>query len=196
MAAAAAFALPPRASALIDAAGRGDLPALRSARDAEGRKAALASAQVGRQAAAVRPIERGADVNTKDRIQDSVFLLAGARGLTEIVRAARPQADPKVLNRYGGTALIPACLYDRVETLRALLEWKGANRVGANHVNRLGWTALPEAVILGDGGPVHTEIARLLPAHGADHRIADRGGVTPLDHARRHGQAANLRLMQ
>ncbi|MFC6668036.1 hypothetical protein ACFP9V_23435 [Deinococcus radiopugnans] len=51
--------------------------------------------------------------------------------------------------------------------------------IDVNHVNNLGWIALLEAVILGDGGPTHTEIVRELLAHGADRRIADREGVTP-----------------
>ncbi|MFD1733280.1 hypothetical protein ACFSC4_22260 [Deinococcus malanensis] len=45
-----------------------------------------------------------------------------------------------------------------------------------NHVNHLGWTALLEAVILGDGGKVHTEIVRELLIHGADRSIGDREG--------------------
>jgi len=199
-----ASSMPARASELIEAAARGDLAALRrlldagaelDARDASGRTAVLAATQGGHVAAARWLIERGADVNAQDRIQDSAFLLAGARGHTEIVRAALPKADPKRLNRYGGTALIPACHYGHVDTVRVLLEWKGANRVDVNHVNRLGWTALLEAVILGDGGAAHTEIVRLLLAHGADRRIADREGVTPLEHARRRGQTAIVQLL-
>ena len=31
-----------------------------------------------------------------------------------------------------------------------------------DHINNLGWTALIEAVVLGDGGPDHVRTARLL----------------------------------
>jgi ankyrin repeat protein len=65
-----------------------------------------------------------------------------------------------------------------------------------DHVNRLGWTALLEAVILGDGGPRHTEIVRLLIAHGANVNLADREGVTPLAHARQRRQDAVVALLQ
>ncbi len=190
---------------LIEAAARGDLAAVEralaagaplEARDNAARTALLAATQGGHTAVARRLIERGADVNAQDQIQDSAFLLAGARGHTEIVLAAHPKADPKVLNRYGGTALIPACHYGHVETVRALLEWKGPNRVPVDHVNRLGWTALLEAVILGDGGPRHTEIVRLLIAHGANVNLADREGVTPLAHARQRRQEAIVALLQ
>jgi len=194
-----------RAGALIESAARGDLAAVQralaggaplEARDGTGRTALLAATQGGHTAVARWLIERGADVNAQDSIQDSAFLLAGARGLTEIVLAAHPKADPKVLNRYGGTALIPACHYGHVETVRALLEWKGPNRVPVDHANRLGWTALLEAVILGDGGPRHTEIVRLLIAHGANVDLADREGVTPLAHARQRRQDAIVALLQ
>jgi len=191
-------------AALIETAARGDLAATEralaagaplEARDSSGRTALLAATQGGHVAVARRLIERGADVNAQDSIQDSAFLLAGARGHTEIVLAAHPKADPRVLNRYGGTALIPACHYGHVETVRALLEWKGSNRVPVDHVNRLGWTALLEAVILGDGGPRHTEIVHLLLAHGANANLPDREGVTPLAHARRRQQAAVVALL-
>jgi ankyrin repeat protein len=101
------------------------------------------------------------------RAEDSAFLLAGARGRTKIVRLALAAgADLKSTNRYGGTALIPACHYGHVETVRLLL----GTKIAVDHVNKLGWTALLEAVILGDGGPRHTEIVRLLLAHGATRR--------------------------
>ncbi len=190
---------------LIEAAARGDLAAVEralsagaalEARDGSGRTALLAATQGGHAHVARHLIERGADVNAQDQIQDSAFLLAGARGHTAIVLAAHAKADPKVLNRYGGTALIPACHYGHVETVRALLDWKGPNRVPVDHVNRLGWTALLEAVILGDGGPRHTEIVRLLVAHGANVNLADREGATPLAHARQRRQEAIVALLE
>ena len=54
-------------------------------------------------------------------------------------------------------------------------------------MNRLGWTALLEGVILGDGGERHTEVVRLLVDAGADVNLADSAGVTPLAHARQRG---------
>ncbi|MEO7402990.1 MAG: ankyrin repeat domain-containing protein, partial [Burkholderiales bacterium] len=85
--------------------------------------------------------------------------------------------------RFGGTALIPACHYGHVQTVRELL----ATKIDVDHINNLGWTALLEALILGDGGASHTEIVRLLLQAKASPNIADRDGVTPLGHARRRG---------
>ena len=92
-------------------------------------------------------------------------------------------ADVKDTNRYRGTALIPAAHHGHVEVVQLLL----TTAIDKDHVNNLGWTALLEAVILGDGGPTHTEIVRRLVMAGADVAIADRDGVTPLEHAKRRG---------
>jgi uncharacterized protein len=51
-------------------------------------------------------------------------------------------------------------------------------------------------VILGDGGPAHTEIVRLLLAHGARPNLADRQGVTPMQHALQRRQDPVVRLLR
>jgi ankyrin repeat protein len=89
-----------------------------------------------------------------------------------------------VRNRYGGNALIPACERGHVETVKLLLTTK----IDVNHVNNLGWTCLLEIVILGDGGPRHVEITKLVLAAGANPNIADKDGVSPLAHARAKAQ--------
>jgi hypothetical protein len=190
---------------LVDAAEAGDLTALRRLLDAKvpvdsrdgrnGRRrtALLAATQANRIDAARLLIERGADVNAKDELQDSPFLYAGAQGRLEILRMTLAAgADLKSTNRYGGTALIPAAHYGHVETVRELLRTK----IDLDHVNSLGWTALLEAIILGDGGDAHTEIVRSLVAHGAKLQLADAQGVTPLAHAERRGQRAIVEILR
>jgi uncharacterized protein len=193
---------PNRGLALIEAAGRGDLAAVRSflaerasvtARDSRGRTALLAATHGNHVEIARVLIAAGADVNAKDDIQDSPFLYAGAEGRGEILKLTLAAgADLKSTNRYGGTALIPAAHHGHVEAVKALLD----TAIDKDHVNRLGWTALLEAVILGDGGPTHTEIVRLLVAAGANVAIADRDGATALMHARRRGYGAMTRILE
>ena len=153
-------------------------------RDEQGRTALLVATHGNQLAAAKALIEAGADVNAKDNIDDSPYLYAGARGLNDILRLTLLHgADLKSTNRYGGTALIPAAERGHVETVQMLID----AGVDVNHLNRLHWTALMEAVVLGDGGPRHVEIVRRLLAAGADRQIADKDGVTALEHARQRG---------
>jgi hypothetical protein len=63
-------------------------------------------------------------------------------------------------------------------------------------VNRLGWTALLEAIILGGGDPAHTEVVRLLVDAGADVNLADGQGVTPLTHAEESGYAEMAKILR
>ena len=190
-----------RDQALIAAAGKGDLAAVErliregasvAARDSRGRTALLVATHGNHVPVARALIAAGADVNAKDDMQDSAFLYAGAEGRTEILKMTLPTADLKSTNRYGGTALIPAAHHGHTEAVRILL----GTAIDKDHVNRLGWTALIEAVILSDGGPVHTEIVRLLVEAGANMNIADREGVTPLQHAKRRGYAAMVRILE
>jgi ankyrin repeat protein len=51
-------------------------------------------------------------------------------------------------------------------------------------------------VILGDGGATHGEIVRLLVEAGANVNLADREGVTPLQHARRRGFREMVRILE
>jgi len=177
----------------IEAIHSGDITRLRAAidagadleaRDGQGRTALLLAVHADAVEAAKLLIQAGADVNAKDAIKDTPFLYAGAEGRNEILKAilASGRADLKDTNRYGGTALIPAAHHGHPETVRILL----GTDIDIDHVNDLGWTALLEAVILGDGGPVHRRIVGLLVDAGAKNS-PDRDGRTPLDHARAMG---------
>jgi ankyrin repeat protein len=161
--------------------------------DASGRTALMIATHANAIDAARVLIEAGADVNATDQQHDSPYLYAGAEGRLEILKMTMAAgADLKAVNRYGGTALIPAAHHGHVEVVRYLLTTK----TDIDHVNFLGWTALLEAVILGDGGPVYQEIVALLLQAGADTSIGDKEGVTALEHARSHGQAEIVRLLE
>ena len=156
-------------------------------------RALISAAARGDVAEASRLIAAGGNVNAQAENKDSAYLVAGARGHTDVLRLTLAHgADLKSTNRYGGTALIPACHYGHVDTVREMLKTK----VDVNHVNNLGWTALLEAIILSDGGARHIEIVRLLVSHGANPSLADRDGVTPLQHAKRRGYASIASILE
>ena len=180
---------------LLEAAGAGNTEQVRALiaegepleqRDAAKRTALLIATRANRIEAARLLIAAGADVNAKDNIRDTPFLYAGAEGRNEILELilASGRANLGDTNRYGGVALIPAAHHAHPDSVRILL----ATDIDIDHVNNLGWTALIEAVILGDGGPVFQEIVGLLVDAGAKN-IPDRDGTTPLAHARRLGYA-------
>ena len=182
---------------LIAAAAAGDVAGIRTAladgadvdaRDAHGRTAVLTATVAGHAAAVEALVEAEANVDLQDDRLDNPFLYAGAEGLLDILRLVNEAgADPALTNRFGGTALIPASERGHVDVARYLLT---QSDVDIDHVNRLGWTALLEAIVLSDGGPRHQEVVDLLIEHGADLDIADKDGVRPLAHARARGQTA------
>jgi len=192
----------PADQTLLTAAGRDnaggvtaalDAGAAIDARDNHGQTALLLAVQHGNLRLARDLIGRGADINAQALNQDTPWLLAGALGRTEMLAAMLEtgKVDYTIRNRYGGNALIPACERGHVDTVRLLLE---RSKIDVNHINNLGWTGLLEAVILSDGGARHIEIVRMLLAAGADPNIADKDGVSPLQHAqdRRYDAIAAL----
>ncbi|WP_406135840.1 ankyrin repeat domain-containing protein [Streptomyces sp. NBC_01089] len=181
-------------SAVLEAAGRGDTAAVRAAlaagadpeaRDAHGRTALLLAA-IGDHVEAARVlVAEGADPDAQDDRDDSPWLATGVTGSVAMMRVLLPAGpDLTQRNRFGGIALIPASERGHVDYVRALLR---ETDIDVDHVNHLGWTALLEAVILGDGGPAHQEIVGLLLAAGATPGLPDGDGVTALRHAEQRG---------
>lgn len=177
---------------LLDAVRTGDLVRVKDfigktdleLRDPQGRSALLLAVRADNVEIARALITAGADVNAKDSNRDTPFLYAGAEGRDDILKfiLATGNADLRDTNRYGGTALIPAAHHGHPSTVKILLN----AGLDVDHVNDLGWTALLEAVILGDGGPIYQEIVGILVDAEAS-QIPDRDGVTPLQHARGRG---------
>ena len=60
----------------------------------------------------------------------------------------------------------------------------------------LGWTALSESIVLGDGGARHTETLQALVEAGADVNLTDRSGRTPLSLARARGYETMAALLR
>lgn len=184
------------AAALFAAVVAGDVAAVKAAlakgvsadaRDGANQTPLLVAVQQNQTGVFDALLALGANINAQAANKDTPWLLAGALGRTEMLRAMIPRGpDYSVRNRYGGNALIPACERAHVETVELLL----TTPIKIDHVNNLGWTCLLEIVILGDGGPRHQRVARMVLDAGADPNLADKDGVTPLAHARGRGQNA------
>ncbi|MFJ8264095.1 ankyrin repeat domain-containing protein [Rummeliibacillus sp. NPDC094406] len=130
-------------------------------------------------------IDLGADVNIQDDMQNTPFLYAAAEGYLDILKLMiQAGADPTVTDRYGNTALIPAAEHGNLDALNLLLN---KTEIDVNHINNLGWTALLESIILGDGRKKYQECIRKLLQHKANPNIADKDGVTPIEHAEKLG---------
>ena len=97
-----------------------------------------------------------------------------------------------VTSRYDGTALIAAAHLGHVDVVRTLVR----ARAPLDHVNNLGWTAVIESIVLGDGGPRHTEVLSILVEAKANPNLPDRSGRTPLALARERGYRAMAKLLE
>jgi ankyrin repeat protein len=84
---------------------------------------------------------------------------------------------------YQGSALIYASAQGQVAIVDALI----AAGALIDRQNNLGWTALLEAVILGDGSEPYQKIVKALLQAGADTTITDKFGHAALHHATRLG---------
>ncbi len=177
------MALPAHAStALIDAARRGDVQAVRTlvaqhadvnATDADGSTALHWAAQRDDVAMADVLLAAGAKVGLKTRYNITPLSLACAKGDAALVdRLLKAGADPNETSEEGQTALMTAALTGRADAVKLLVE------TGA-HVNAVepykGQTALMWAASEGN-----TAAAGVLIAHGADVKARSKSGFTAL----------------
>lgn len=132
-------------------------------------------------------IDAGADVNAKDESVQSAYLVATSEGYLELLELTLEHgADVGSLDWYQGTGLIRSAERGHWPVVGRLIQ----AGIDADHVNRLGWTALHEAIILGDGSQDYVDTVRLLVAGGADLELATGNGERPLELAQQAGQAA------
>ena len=182
--------------ALIAAADRGDAAGVRAlltggapvdARDDRGATALVRAAYGNHVDAAAELVGAGADVDLADDTRQSAFLIATSEvgddpRLLELT--LRAGADLDARDGYDGTGLIRAAERAHVSIVERLLR-AGIDR---DHINRLGYTALHEAVVFGEGSPADQATVSALVAGGVRVDIPDRTGTTALAHAERRGQ--------
>jgi hypothetical protein len=192
-----------RYTGLHEAAAKGDIMGVAVAgmvkanleqRDGNGRTPLHVAVFQKQYAVARALLTAGADPNALERQKyDIVTIAAVANDVDMLKLALSAGASAKnITSPYEGTALIAAAHLGHVDVVKTLI----AAKAPLDHVNNLGWTALIEAVILGDGGRNHVESVRALVEAGAKLELADRQGVTPLGHARRRGYAEMISILE
>jgi ankyrin repeat protein len=152
-------------------------------------------ATFARQHEAIRALAaRGARLGALDADRyDAVTIAAVADDEATLALLLALGAKPgQITSRYDGNALIAAAHLGHDGVVRRLIN------AGAplNHFNNLHWTAVIEAIVLGDGGPRHQATLKALIDAGADLRLTDRQGATPLALARARGFREMIAMLE
>src|SRR4029450_1730539 len=99
-------------------------------------------------------IAEGADVNAKDNTVQSAYLISTSGGYLELLDLTlKHRADVDSTDSFNGTGLIRAADRGHADITGRLVQAD----IKTNHINNLGWTALHEAIILGDGSRRYVE---------------------------------------
>jgi hypothetical protein len=161
-------------------------------RDTSGRTPLIVAAFASHDESVRILADAGADLNAlESSAYDIVTIAAVANDLAMLDLALDLGANSKnITSPYDGTALIAAAHLGHHEVVDRLIK----GNAPLDHINNLQWTALIEAVVLGDGGADHIETVRLLLEAGADRTIGDSQGVTPLEHAKSRGYEEMVQL--
>ncbi|MCM2340577.1 ankyrin repeat domain-containing protein [Rhodoferax sp.] len=164
-----------------------------NARDPYGRTA-VHIATHARQRELIRVLaQAGADLELLENDRYDAVTIAAVADDEETLRVLLGLGASAKLttSRYDGTALIAAAHLGHDGVVKQLI----AAGAPLDHVNNLHWTALIEAIVLGNGGPRHQEVVRALLAAGASIRLTDREGNTPLTLAKTRGYSAMVTLL-
>jgi ankyrin repeat protein len=188
---------------LFRAAATGDVDAINrlvadgaklNVRDSRRRTPLMVAAHLRQYDAARALIAAGANVDAFDADRYDVVTIAAVADDPEMLRIAIVGGGNTslVTSIYDGTALIAAAHLGHDEIVRTLIE----HNAPLDHINNLDWTALIEAIVLGDGGPRHVATVKALVDAGADVDIADGRGVRPLSLARGRGYTEIVEILE
>jgi ankyrin repeat protein len=165
-----------------------------NARDGNGRTPLHVAAFRKQYAAAQALLTAGADANALDRQRYDAVTIAAVANDVEMLKIALAGGNSakNTTSPYDGTALIAAAHLGHVDVVKILI----AAGAPLDHVNNLGWTALIESIVLGNGGTAHIETLRALVAAGANVNLPDKAGVTPLALARTRGYSMMVTILE
>ena len=163
-------------------------------RDSAARTPYLVAAYNADQTAMDILAKAGADTRAKDnRNYDAITILSVANEPAALKTAIALGGDVKAITSpYQGSALIAAAHLGHHEVVHILIE-AGAT---LDLVNNLGWTALIESIVLGDGGDNHQRSLQHLLKAGANPNIADRNGTSPLALAQARGFTKMVEMLK
>jgi uncharacterized protein len=155
------------------------------AKDSRGRTPLHVAAFLAKHEAMRALVAAGANPNALDNDRYDIVTIAAVANDAQTLRVALELGGSarNITSRYDGTALIAAAHLGNAEIVRTLI------RAGAplDHINNLGWTAVIESIVLGDGGPRHVDTLKALIQARANLSLADRQGRTPLELAQIRG---------
>ena len=188
---------------LHEAAAKGDVPEIEklvgegeklNIQDSKSRTPLHVAVYLKQQAAARTLLKLGANPNALEIDRYDIVTIAAVANDIDMLKIVLDggASARNITSRYDGTALIAAAHLGHAEAVKLLI----AAKAPLNHVNNLGWTALMEAIVLGNGGTNHTAAVRALVEAGCDVNIADKQGTTPLQHARRRGYVEIARILE
>lgn len=138
-------------------------------------------------ATAAALIAQGADVNAKDSTIQSAYLIATSEGYVDLLDLALANgADVNDKDSWNGTGLIRAAERGHWLVVGMLLR-AGIDR---DHVNRIGYQAIHEAVWFGRDDDAYATTIRVLAAGGVELAMpSDVERLTPLEMARQRGHS-------
>ena len=191
-----------RYSGLHAAAHKGDIAEIErliaaksdlNARDPYGRTPLHVATHAGKIDAIRVLAKAGANLGLLEKDRYDAVTIAAVANNEDALRAllAAGASAKLTTSRYDGTALIAAAHLGHTGVVKQLI----AAGAPLDHVNNLHWTALIESIVLGDGGPRHTETLRALVSAGANLQLGDRNGNTPLRLAQGRGYKAMVEIL-